>query len=96
MVRSETLSVLYFLLISIISFMCVGADKYSSVKGGWRIRERTFFLLSLLGGSAAVYFAMGIFNHKTQKNGFVFIIPLIFFAQCAVVFILYKNGLIFR
>lgn len=72
----------YIGFISILSFLLMMFDKFSAKKKNRRICESTFFILSILGGSVAVYLAMGLFNHKTQKNSFVFIIPLIFAAQC--------------
>ena len=46
-----------------------------------RISEASLFFMALLGGSAGIYFGMSAFNHKTQKNAFVFLIPLIFVVQ---------------
>lgn len=75
---------------SLISFLLMIVDKASSKRKKRRIKESTFFLLAIFGGSAAIYFSMGLLNHKTQKNSFVFIIPIIFALQCVAVYILNK------
>ncbi|MBE6798736.1 MAG: DUF1294 domain-containing protein [Ruminococcaceae bacterium] len=80
----------YTTIVSLLSFILMIVDKMSAKKRKQRIRESTFFVLALLGGSAAVYFAMGLFNHKTQKNGFVFGIPLIFAVQCVALYLVNK------
>lgn len=92
---SKAVLLIYFLTVSVISFSIVGIDKCCAVGKKSRVPEKTFFLLSLIGGSAAVYLGMTVFNHKTQKNSFVFLIPLIFAMQCAVVCLLYKYDIYF-
>lgn len=58
-----------------------------------RIRESTLMIFSALGGSAVMYLSMNAFHHKTQKNKFVFGIPLIFAVQCIIIALAYKYGL---
>lgn len=91
----EKALIIYLIFISLVSFITVGADKSRAKRKKRRVPEKTFFLLSFLGGSAAVYLGMSFFNHKTQKNSFVFLIPLIFAVQCAAVLLLYKYDIIF-
>ena len=77
----------YFVLISLIAFILMAVDKRNAVLNRRRISEATLFLIAAFGGAAAVYFSMGILNHKTQKNEFVFLIPIIFAAH---IYILYR------
>ena len=86
----ELNTLMYIGVISLVSFFAVAIDKAFAIRRKHRVKESTFFILSILGGSAAVYLAMGFFNHKTQKNVFVFIIPLIFAVQCVVVWLINK------
>lgn len=87
--------VMYFLAVSIISFIVVGVDKLCAKYKKSRVPEKTIFLLSILLGSASVYIAMSLFNHKTQKNSFVFLIPMIFALQCFVFYLLHKYDILF-
>ena len=46
-----------------------------------RTPEKTLFLLSVLGGSVAMYATMQLIRHKTQHKRFMIGIPLIIVAQ---------------
>lgn len=52
--------------LSLLAFGLMGLDKRRARRGGWRIRERTFFLLALLGGSPGAIAGMWAFRHKTR------------------------------
>ncbi|MBO5747310.1 MAG: DUF1294 domain-containing protein [Clostridia bacterium] len=86
---AEYIFLTYMVLISIISVVLVIVDKLKAKNSRWRISEATLFLFAVLGGSAAMYFTMCLVRHKTQKNRFVFGIPLIFFLQCACFYAVY-------
>ncbi len=75
----------YIIVISIISFVLPIVDKKKAKKGQWRIKERTLFLFSALGGSLAMYLSMVLFRHKTKHKSFMIGIPVIFFVQMAIV-----------
>ena len=66
-------------------------DKLNAIRGRRRIRESTLMIFSALGGSAVMYLSMNAFHHKTQKNKFVFGIPLIFAVQCIIIALAYKE-----
>ncbi len=74
---------IYLAVINIISFILPPVDKAKAKKGKWRIRERTLFIFSAIGGSAAMYLSMQIFRHKTQHRSFMIGIPVIFVVQLA-------------
>ncbi len=74
--------ILYFIVISLVSVIAMISDKLRAKSKKSRVPEIVLFLLVLLGGSFAVYISMSVFNHKTKKPAFVFIIPIIFFLQC--------------
>lgn len=80
---------IYWLAVSCISFLLIAVDKKQAVKGKRRIREAVLFFFALIGGSAVMYLSMCLFNHKTQKNKFVFLIPVIFAFQFVIA---YKLG----
>ena len=75
----------YIIVISVISFILPIVDKKKAKKGKWRIKERTLFLFSGLGGSLAMYLSMVFFRHKTKHKSFMIGIPVIFFVQVAIV-----------
>lgn len=75
--------IIYFALMIIVSFALMGIDKLLSKKEGRRIPEKTFFLLSLLGGALGVALGMGLFKHKTQKRSFLLVIPLLLILNIA-------------
>ena len=67
------LILIYFILITVITFLCFGYDKELARKNKWRIPERTLFLLVFLGGTIGGLVGMSIFKHKTNKTSFIFI-----------------------
>ena len=74
-------ALIYFAVISIISAIVCVADKRRAVKGKWRVKESTLFLLCALGGSVAMYITMRLIRHKTLHKRFMIGIPLIIAAQ---------------
>ena len=76
----------YLIIISIIGFILPPVDKSKARKNKWRIRERTLFIVSALGGSVAMYISMRIFHHKTKHKRFMIGIPVIIILQFGAVF----------
>ena len=74
----------YLFLMNLIGFLSILIDKRRARKNGWRIRERTLFLLAILGGSIGSLSGMYIFRHKTRHWYFVLGMPLILFLQTAL------------
>lgn len=68
---------------NVAAFAAYGSDKYRSMHGQWRIKERTLLLLALLGGSAGAWLGMQVFRHKTQHLKFKYGVPVIFLIQLA-------------
>ncbi len=81
----------YFIVISFISSAVCYYDKQMAVKGKRRISEKALFLISLLGGSVAMYFTMHLIRHKTRHIKFMIGLPLIIVLQIAVIFLILKN-----
>ena len=67
----------YFLVINLFSFLMFGYDKFKAKRNGWRIPERRFLYLGMLGGAAGVYVGMRVFRHKTRHTSFVYGIPIL-------------------
>ena len=77
----------YLAIISLISITLVIRDKSKAKNHRHRTPEAVLFLFAALGGSAMMYLTMCLVRHKTQKNHFVFGIPLIFFLQCICLYV---------
>ena len=76
---------IYMAVMSIIAFAVFGIDKYKARHNRWRIREKTLFLLALLGGAPGAYLGMKVFHHKTLHKKFVIGIPAIMIIQFALI-----------
>ncbi len=76
--------VIYLILMNILGFFLMFADKKKAQKHAYRIPEKTLFLCSLLGGSLGTWWGMYAFRHKTKHWYFVIGMPLIFFAHVAL------------
>ena len=76
---------LYLLVINVIGFLIMGIDKAKAKKGAWRIPEKTFFIVSLLGGGLGSWLGMYTFRHKTKHWYFVVGIPAIFLIELGLV-----------
>lgn len=74
----------YFLLLNGLSCYMMWSDKRKARKNMWRIPERDFFLISLLGGSLGCWIGMQLFRHKTQHITFTVGIPIILLVQIAI------------
>ena len=88
------LLLIYFIAISLISVIVCVADKARAKKGKWRIKESRLFLLSALGGGAAMYITMRLIRHKTLHKQFMIGIPLIIIAQTVLLIIAVRFGIL--
>jgi uncharacterized membrane protein YsdA (DUF1294 family) len=80
---------LYLAVISVVSVLVCCYDKIAAKKCWRRTPEKTLLLLSVLGGSAAMYLTMQIIRHKTRHNKFMVGIPLIILLQIAIIWVVY-------
>ena len=71
----------WLLLMSLVLFFTMGADKRRAVKSLRRVPERRLFTLALLGGAAGGWLGMYAFRHKTKHGKFIFGFPLIALRQ---------------
>ena len=76
--------VICVLVMSVITFIVFGVDKWKARNDKWRTPESTLFLLAIFGGSIGALLGMQIFRHKTQHWSFRLGIPLILMLQAAV------------
>lgn len=67
----------YVCLINAVGFLLMGMDKWKAKHKKWRIAEKTFFMVGILGGSLGTWAGMYAFRHKTRHWYFVVGMPLI-------------------
>ena len=84
--RGEPLRLLslWLLLMSLVLFAVMGADKRRAQLGLHRVPEKTLFLLALLGGAVGGWLGMRVFRHKTRHWYFAWGFPLLALAQLAL------------
>ncbi|MEM1222352.1 MAG: DUF1294 domain-containing protein [Verrucomicrobiota bacterium] len=61
---------IYFTLISALTFGAYWKDKKRAQKDGWRISEKTLHMIEAAGGWPAAYLAQQKLRHKTQKKSY--------------------------
>jgi uncharacterized membrane protein YsdA (DUF1294 family) len=83
---------IYLLLVNFLGILLTILDKKRAKHGAWRIRERTFFLVSVLGGSVGTYAAMRLFHHKTKHRRFMIGLPLLILIQIILAFAAWRWG----
>ena len=75
---------LWVLFWSILDYVLMGIDKWKARRERWRVPEKTFFLVALLGGSLGAILGMYAFHHKTRHWYFKWGLPAILVAQAAL------------
>ena len=82
--------IIWLLIMTVLTFILCAADKFAAKKQMRRVPEKTFFLLSALGGSIGMYAGMLTFRHKTQHWYFKYGIPAIIVAQVALLIVILR------
>lgn len=78
------LLLVWVILLSLLAFGLMGIDKRRARRGAWRVPERSFFLLALLGGAPGAIAGMWFFRHKTRHWYFKLGLPLILLIQAVI------------
>lgn len=76
---------IYYIVINLIGFIIMGVDKRKAIRNAYRIPEASLFCIALLGGALGTTLGMRVFRHKTRHWYFAVGMPLIFFAQLALI-----------
>lgn len=79
----------WLVAVNIAAFAAFGVDKSRARRDKWRVRERTLFVLAILGGSLGAILGMRLFHHKTRHWYFRFGLPLILALQLAAAALIY-------
>lgn len=80
------------IIVNALGFLLMLIDKYKAKKNLWRIPERTFFIIALMGGSLGCLGGMYISRHKTKHLSFTVGIPLILAVQIIISFLIYLKA----
>jgi uncharacterized membrane protein YsdA (DUF1294 family)/cold shock CspA family protein len=67
MLRTTPLPLLAYPVASALVFLMYARDKYSAIRGTWRVPESTLHLLEAVGGWPGAYVAQQTMRHKTVK-----------------------------
>ncbi|AIS59267.1 DUF1294 domain-containing protein [Listeria ivanovii] len=67
---------IYFIAMTVISFLMFAIDKRKAIKHAYRIPESALLLTAFLGGAFGSWMSMQLFHHKTQKTKFRILVPL--------------------
>ncbi len=76
--------IIYLLFINLFSVLICTFDKSQARANKYRISEKALFLISVIGGSVAMYITMRVIRHKTRKKKFMIGIPLIIVFQISL------------
>lgn len=76
---------IYLIVINLIAVIITVVDKLYAKAHSHRISEKTLFLISIAGGSVAMFITMFIIRHKTRHTKFMIGIPLIIILQLIAV-----------
>ncbi|WP_339228350.1 DUF1294 domain-containing protein [Oceanobacillus sp. FSL K6-2867] len=68
---------MYLIGVNIMSFLLMYIDKRKAIKKQYRIPERTFWALAILGSSLGAYIGMNLFRHKTKHRSFMIGMPIL-------------------
>ncbi len=80
----------YFCSIQLIAVILTVKDKKNSVKGKWRISEKTLLLTGFLGGASSMYITMLMIRHKTKHIKFMLLLPLMILLHTVIFYIAFK------
>ena len=69
---------------SVADFVLMGVEQRQAKKHRWRVPGKTFFLITLLGGSPGAILGMYSFHHKTRHWYCKWGLPAILVAQLAL------------
>ena len=76
------------IVVNIVAFCQMGADKARAKSGKRRIREKVLFLTAAIGGSVGANLGMAAFRHKTKHPSFIIGMPLILLGHLVIALVI--------
>jgi uncharacterized membrane protein YsdA (DUF1294 family) len=80
----EKILLIYLIVINTLTFIVMLYDKLQASYHSQRVRERTLYTLTLIGGSPAMVVSMYTIRHKSRKLTFQCVVWFLFLLQLAV------------
>ena len=71
----------FYAIMTVITFVLYGVDKSKAKKGRWRIPEKTLLLFAACCGGLGAFLGMKIFRHKTKHTSFKILVPVFMIIQ---------------
>ncbi len=81
----------YLVVMTVVGFVSMFADKQKAKHKKWRTPEAVLFLIALLGGALGSTVGMYAFRHKTKHWYFALFMPLIMIAQIVGVVLVFTR-----
>lgn len=82
--EARNLILIYLAVITVVTFLVYGIDKWKAQHKRWRIPESALLGLAAIGGSVGAWLGMKVWRHKTQHKKFKYGVPAILAAQVAL------------
>lgn len=71
----------FYAIMTVVTFALYGADKSKAKKGKWRIPEKTLLLFAACFGGLGAFLGMKLFRHKTKHTSFKIMVPTFMIIQ---------------
>ena len=75
----------FYAIMTLVTFIMYGIDKSKAKKGRWRIPEKTLLLFAACFGGLGAFLGMRIFRHKTKHTSFKIIVPMCMILQFIII-----------
>ena len=82
--EARNLILIYLAIITVVTFLVYGIDKWKAQHKRWRIPESVLLGLAAIGGSVGAWLGMQVWHHKTQHKKFKYGVSAILAAQVVV------------
>jgi uncharacterized membrane protein YsdA (DUF1294 family) len=80
---------IWLTIMSVITFLVYGYDKFQAKRGGWRIPEKVLHGLALAGGFLGGWLGRAVFHHKTRKPIFTIVLTISTLIYAGITFFLF-------
>lgn len=81
---------IWLICLNIIGFIMAGMDKRWAIRSQWRLAEKWFFRMAVIGGAPGIYLGCLVFHHKIRNRAFMIGIPVIFIVETGLAVLVYK------
>ena len=71
----------FYAIMTVVTFVLYGVDKSKAKKGKWRIPEKTLLLFAACFGGLGAFLGMKLFRHKTKHTSFKILVPVFMIIQ---------------